>query len=71
MLAANNNILDENELQENSVVKNYLITAVDGKNKELMCSNKEKIDGLILVFVALCKNCTLQYAINHSLTDKI
>lgn len=30
-----NNILDENELQENSVVKNYLTTAADGKNYDV------------------------------------
>lgn len=30
-----NNILEENELQENSVVKNYLTTAADGKNYDV------------------------------------
>ena len=32
-----NNILKDNELQENSVVKEYLTTAADGKNYSVAC----------------------------------
>ena len=39
------NILKEGELQKNSVIKNYLTTAADGKNYEVTFYSLEMISG--------------------------
>ena len=37
------NILKDNELEENSVIKDYLITAQDGKTYNVICYSLEMI----------------------------